>query len=211
MEKIEGGIIQQSFPFPARKNSFLVAGKWTDFYWQKDQEINLNQFRDGTLQRKWRWTGYQTLSRVTHQDSLLILTSLTPLTISDLSLFKPGDLIVLGEGGKYSEFVIEATDLTANRDCAIELEVEKHRYKAIALYEQGKFSRMVVFHLENLKLAPSKECVVWRRGKPFSVRLGVGENNIYPKNKKANPIQTESPKNYKIFYPTSNQTAYIAK
>jgi hypothetical protein len=47
----------------------------------------------------------------------------------------------------------------------------------------------VVFHPENLKLVPSKECVVWWRGKPFSVRLVVGEslnkcNN--PKNKKEN-------------------------
>ncbi len=194
MEKIEGGIVQHSFVFPAKANSLLVAGKWTGFYWQAGQEIRLTQFRYGTLQRQWRWTGYQTLSRVAHQDSLLILTSLTPLTASISSVFKPSDILVLGEGGNYSEFLIKATDLTANRDCSIELEVENCRYKGIALYEQGKFSRVVVFHPENLNLVPSKKSIVWWRGKPFSVQLVVGENNICPKiiDKKTNPIKTES-------------------
>jgi len=206
MEKIEGGIIQQGFPFPARKNSFLVAGKWTDFYWQKDQEISLNQFRHDTLQRKWKWTGYQTLSRVAHQDSLLILTSLTPLSASVSLVFKPSDILVLGKGGKYSEFLIAATDLTVNRDCSIELEVENCRHKGIALYEQGKFSRVVVFHPENLKLVPGKECVVWWRGKSFSVQLVVGENlnksNLLFKNKAVNKnkMKTES---FLTSWPTS--------
>lgn len=189
MEKIEGGIIQDSFPFPRQPPQVAVIGSWSNFVWAPGPEIPVRQFRNGVVFDFWYLAGIGIMSRAS-RNALLILRRVNSVSKElDATVIKPGDIIVLGEGGKYSEFLMEATDLPVERDCSIELEVENCRYKGVALYEQGKFSRVVVFHPENLKLVPSKECVVWWRGKPFSVRLVVGEslnkcNN--PKNKKEN-------------------------
>lgn len=206
MDNIEGGMIQDSFPFPRLPPRIAVVGTWSDFMWAPGQEISVQQFRNGMLIGFWKLAGIEIMSRVS-RNALLILRRVNSVSKeSDSMVIKPGDFIVLGKGGKYSEFLIEATDLPVKRDCSIELEVENRRHKGIALYEQGKFSRVVVFHPENLKLVPGKKCVVWWRGKPFSVQLVVGENlnksNLPFKNKAVNKnkMKTES---FLTSWPTS--------
>ncbi len=196
MDKIEGGIIQDRLPFPRPPPRIVVVGTWSDFVWAPGPEISVQQYRNGVLIEFWKLAGIEIMSRVS-RNALLILKRVNSVSKeSDSMVMKPGDIIVLGEGGNYSEFPIEATDLPVKRDCAITLEVENHRYNGVAIYEQSKFSRVVVFHPENLNLVPSKKSIVWWRGKPFSVQLVAGENlnlyNIYSKNKKMNPTQIES-------------------
>jgi len=198
MDNIEGGMIQDSFPFPRLPPRIAVVGTWSDFMWTPGQEISVQQFRNGMLIEFWKLAGIEIRSRVS-RNALLILRRVNSVSKElDSMVIKPGDIIVLGKDGKYSEFVIEDTDLTVNRDCSIELEVENCRHKGIALYEQGKFSKVVIFHPENLKLAPSKKCVVWWRGRPFSMQLVVGESlnksHLFPKNKTVNKnkMKTES-------------------
>jgi len=69
VDKIEGGIIQDRFPFPIPPSRIAVVGTWSDFVWAPGPEISVQQFRNGRPIEFWKLAGIEIMSRAYFETS----------------------------------------------------------------------------------------------------------------------------------------------
>jgi hypothetical protein len=164
MKKVDGGLVKEVFPFPVGKDRIAVVGVWSGGKWRPHTKYFVQQFRNQSLAGIWPVVG---VDMITGRDAVLILSS----EPQNPSLAK-GDILVFGEGS-FTILEVKETDLAIDSDRAIEVGI--HRYHGVALVENSRVEKIIIFHETEATIERNPSQPVWWGNRQFSLQVIFSE------------------------------------
>lgn len=161
VSKVDGGVVKKVLPLSSTASDRIaLVGVWSGGEWDPQDQIWIQQFRDGFPLGQWKVVGVTLLSG--HDTILQVaLPEARALPVE-------GDILVFGQGS-FTILDIATTTLPIKTNKAVE--VGRQRYHGVALIENGAVRRIIVFHNKPATIAPEVVQCVWWQGHQYSIEV----------------------------------------